>query len=167
MLLDEICDLLLPAAADATVADVRIGLGYTAVQLEEECCGLAYTFREEVAEGCGVVKSAGTLVGRQASELSAWAKSTDALAASVGLATLNALIRVPPGAVEADLANMLVCGPEDEIGMVGNFRPRAAHSGTPPGGRLRDDAGVGGGRSPSAMPDRDPVRDCLDQSHPR
>jgi hypothetical protein len=46
------------------VADVRVGLGYTAIQLNDGNCGLAYTFRNDVSEGCSVIKSAGTLVGQ-------------------------------------------------------------------------------------------------------
>ena len=76
------------------VADVRLGLGYTAVQLDDGRCGLAYTFRHELHEGCGVMSEAGTLAGRRASDLAQWAKSTDLLVSAVGLATLNALIEV-------------------------------------------------------------------------
>lgn len=64
MLLDEVCELLLTAAAGYAVADVRVGLGYTAIQLNDGNCGLAYTFRNDVSEGCSVIKSAGTLVGQ-------------------------------------------------------------------------------------------------------
>jgi hypothetical protein len=123
MLLDEICDLLLPSAAGAAVADVRIGLGYTAVLLEEGKCGLAYTFRDDIPEGCSVIRSAGTLAGRRAAELADWARSSDPLAASVGLATLNALAPPPPGATAADLLALLCPAPDDEIAMVGNFAP--------------------------------------------
>ena len=123
MLLDEVCELLLPVAAGCAVTDVRIGLGYTAVQLDDGNCGLAYTFREGVQAGCSVIQTAGTLVGQQASELAVWARSPDPLAAAVGLATLNALIRVPAGAVETDLLGLLGCEPDDVVGMVGYFGP--------------------------------------------
>lgn len=123
MLLDEICDLLLPSAAASAVADVRIGLGYTAVCLEDGNCGLAYTFRDDIPEGCSVIRSAGTLAGRRAAEFAGWARSPDPLAASIGLATLNALAPPPPGAPEADLLALLSLAPDDEIAMVGNFAP--------------------------------------------
>jgi uncharacterized protein (DUF4213/DUF364 family) len=35
MLLDNVCDQLLPVAAARSVTDVRVGLGYTAVQLDD------------------------------------------------------------------------------------------------------------------------------------
>jgi uncharacterized protein len=123
MLLDDVCDFLLPSAAGCAVADVRVGLGYTAVQLDGGNCGLAYTFRDDIREGCSVLRAAGTLVGQHASELAAWATSPDPLAAAVGLATLNALIPVPPGAVETGLLALLEIAPDDAIGMVGCFGP--------------------------------------------
>ncbi len=123
MLLDEVCDFLLPAAAARTVADVRVGLGYTAVQLDDGCCGLAYTFRDEVQEGCCVIGEAGTLTGLRASDLAIWAKSSDTVARAVGLATLNALTDVPPDAAEADLLTELQVTSKDVIGMVGYFGP--------------------------------------------
>ena len=123
MIIDDICDLLLSPAANHSVADVRVGLGYTAVQLDDGRCGLAYTFRDELQDGCCVIKVAGTLVGQQASELAAWARSPDPLAAAVGLATLNALVAVPRNAVEADLLTQLEVTSNDVVGMVGYFGP--------------------------------------------
>lgn len=123
MLLDQVCDFLLPAAVGHSVADVRLGLGYTAVQLDDGCCGLAYTFRDELHEGCGVISTAGTLVGRQASDLAQWARSTDPLVSAVGLATLNALIEAPSTAMDADLLAELRVTSNDVVGMVGYFGP--------------------------------------------
>lgn len=123
MLLDEICDLLLPSAEGCGVADVRIGLGYTAVCLDDGNCGLAYTFRDDIPEGCSVIRSAGTLAGRRAAELAVWARSADPLAASIGLATLNALAPPPAGAPEADLLALISLAPDDEVVMAGNFAP--------------------------------------------
>jgi hypothetical protein len=123
MLIDEICEALLPSAAGRVVADIRIGLGYTAVQLDDGSCGLAYTFRDEIAEGCSVLKAAGTLCGRPAQELARWAHLPDPLAAATGLATLNALAGRPPGAADTGFLTALGCRPEDEAGMVGYFGP--------------------------------------------
>ena len=123
MLIDEVCDFLLPAAAAHAVADVRVGLGYTAVQLDDGRCGLAYTFRDDVQEGCCVISEAGTLTGRRAADLATWAKSSDAVARVVGLATLNALTDVPPDTAEAGLLTEFQVTSKDVIGMVGYFGP--------------------------------------------
>src|SRR5579885_425230 len=93
MLIDEVCDFLLPAAAAAVVEDVRVGLGYTAVRLDGGRCGLAYTFRDEIPAGCCVINSAGTLTG------------------------------VPPGAADEDLLTELRVTSNDAVGMVGYFGP--------------------------------------------
>jgi uncharacterized protein (DUF4213/DUF364 family) len=123
MLINEICDFLMPAAALRSIADVRIGLGYTAVRLDDGHCGLSYTFRNEIHEGCCVIREAGTLSGRPASLLAEWTRSTDPIASAAGLATLNALTDVPPGAAEADLLAELHVASSDAVGMVGYFGP--------------------------------------------
>ncbi len=69
MVIDDICDLLLSPAAKHFVVDVRVGLGYTAVQLDDGRCGLAYTLRDDIQEGCCVIYSrrlAGGTVGARA-----------------------------------------------------------------------------------------------------
>ena len=50
----KIIDSLLDQSSAIKVVDVRIGLRYTAVLLEDDRIGLAYTFREEAQSGCSV-----------------------------------------------------------------------------------------------------------------
>jgi hypothetical protein len=122
MLLDDVCDQLLPLAAARSVTDVRVGLGYTAVQLDDGRCGLAYTFRHATGGGCCVVKKAGTLCGQSASELAQSAHSQDSIVAALGLATLNAL--TPSGLPSAgDILDLLAIEPTETVGMVGYFSP--------------------------------------------
>jgi hypothetical protein len=123
VVIDELHDLLADRAGGSAVLDVRVGLGYTAVRLDTGACGLAYTFRDEAAEGCCVMEHAGSIAGRQARELAGWAKGLDATMVSVGLATLNALVDPPPAAVEAGIASSLRLEPNDIVGMVGYFGP--------------------------------------------
>jgi uncharacterized protein (DUF4213/DUF364 family) len=123
MLIDELHERLADRAPGVLVQDVRIGLGYTAVRLNTGACGLAYTFREEAGEGCSVVQRAGSIAGRQVTELAGWAKELNAVTAAVGLATLNALIEAPLGTTEEDIASALRVKPSDVVGMVGYFGP--------------------------------------------
>lgn len=125
MLIDEVCDTLLPAGAARSINDARVGLGYTAVRLDNGRCGLAYTFRGEAHEGCCVIPEAGALTGRRASDLAEWAKSKDPIVSAIGLATLNALTDAPPGTQQGDVLQELHVTAEDVIGMVGNFGPLA------------------------------------------
>lgn len=123
MLIDEIYKQVLAIAAEHRATDVRVGLGYTAVALEDGRCGLAYTLHEKEYESCTVIAEAGTLAGRKASELIAWMKQPDETACALGLATANALIDVPPGAAQSDILDLLPVGSDDAVGMIGYFGP--------------------------------------------
>lgn len=122
MILQELCDLLVPAAQEKHAADVRLGLGYTGVLLDDGRCGLAYTFRHETNYGCTAFSAAGTLQGRTASELLALSKTPGVLPAAVALATGNALSQ-PPADATADGLALLNIRPTDTVGMVGYFGP--------------------------------------------
>ena len=123
MLADEIVEQGLKLTNKHTAEDIRIGLGYTAVRLDDGRCGLAYTLHEQEYESCCVVPEAGKLAGRTASKLIPWIKSSDVTASAVGLATLNALIPEPATAVESDILDLLQVGTEDTVGMIGYFGP--------------------------------------------
>jgi uncharacterized protein len=111
-------------AREAVVADVRIGLGYTAVKLSDERTGVAYTFRDEAKGGCSVFEALRPLVGRSAVDLLALLESKDAIEAGVGLACANALVNKRDSEqIEGDILDHLGVGPEDDVGMVGNFGP--------------------------------------------
>jgi uncharacterized protein len=126
MLADELVEYGLKTAGPHTTADIRIGLGYTAVRLDNSSCGLAYTLHEKEYESCCVMPDAGKLAGRKAAELIPWIKSPDVTTSAVGLATLNAILPMPAAAVESDILDVLPVGPEDTVGMVGYFGPLVA-----------------------------------------
>jgi uncharacterized protein len=123
MLASEIVEHGLNLAQQHVTTDIRIGLGYTAVRLENGSCGLAYTLHEKEYESCCVIPDAGKLAGRKASELIPWMQSPDVTACAVGLATLNAILPTPAAAVESDILDLLPVGPEDTVGMIGYFGP--------------------------------------------
>jgi uncharacterized protein len=123
MLADDIVQHGIELAQQHTAADIRIGLGYTAVRLENGRCGLAFTLHEDEYESCCVISEAGSLAGRKASELIPWMKLKDTTACAVGLATLNALVAPPAAAVDSDILDLLPAGPEDTVGMIGYFGP--------------------------------------------
>jgi uncharacterized protein (DUF4213/DUF364 family) len=117
---------LLEAEAKAIrIADVRIGLGYTAVLTESGSAGLAYTPREELGRGCSVLSGERPLAGRHAAELLAHLRATDALERAVGLATANPLIgmREVENTCEGDVLDVVALKSEDRVGMVGYFGP--------------------------------------------
>jgi hypothetical protein len=112
------------AAREVAVADVRIGLGYTAVLLADGRSGVAYTFRDEARGGCSVFTGIRPLSGRPADDLLALLESHDAIEAGVGLACANALAnRNEPEQLTGDILEHLEVRPEDDVVMVGYFGP--------------------------------------------
>lgn len=123
MLAEDICSAALALAGDVRTSDIRVGLGYTAVLLEDGRCGLAYTLHEKEYESCSVLAEAGRISGRRASDLLPWMKLPDETACAVGLAAANAVIGSPEGSLESDILEMLSVAPEDAVGMIGYFGP--------------------------------------------
>ena len=110
-------------ARNERVGDVRIGLGYTAVQLQGGSTGVALTFPPE-SGGCSVFQGLRPLTGCAASDLLALLPSADPVESAVGLACANALANRPGGEfVDGDVLDHLDLSPEDNVGMVGNFGP--------------------------------------------
>lgn len=111
-------------AGDLKVKDIRIGLCYTAVQLDNGQLGLAYTFCDSLTRGCSVFDTSQTIAGRPAKELLSLFDSDNLIASAVALATANALLNsshhayVPGPAVE-----QIQFYPDDQVGMIGNFSP--------------------------------------------
>ncbi len=117
-------DTLSPLAAGRTVADVRIGLGYTAVQLDHGDTGLAWT--PPCRDGCCThLPAAGSLTGRAAGDLLAYLVDERPLLRTLGVATGNALLAaVPrPDATTADALDLLAVTAADRVAMVGYFGP--------------------------------------------
>ncbi len=121
-------DHLKTQAASATVTDVRIGLGYTAVRLDTGHAGVAWT-PKEMAGGCTHMRSAGTLSGRRTAEVLAMlGDPQSALSRAVGLAAANALLAAGPrpAASREEVVSSLGITADDRVAMVGYFAPVVA-----------------------------------------
>ncbi|NMA12861.1 MAG: DUF364 domain-containing protein [Chloroflexi bacterium] len=124
MISNRLIDHAISKADDRKIKDIRAGLAYTAVMLDDNSCGLAYTFRNELDCICGVINEAGSIIGRSASEIIPWLNSKNLLAASMGLATINAILNISSDRwEEGNIITDLKVAPTDTFGMVGNFRP--------------------------------------------
>ncbi|UCH00885.1 MAG: DUF364 domain-containing protein [Deltaproteobacteria bacterium] len=111
-------------AGNQIVTDLRVGLGYTAVEVSYKDVGLAYTFSRDVSRRCTVGKETGEITGRSAKELFGWLRKGDLLSTAIGLATLNALLQAYlPESLGKDFLQFLKIGPKDRVGMVGFFPP--------------------------------------------
>lgn len=111
-------------AGGCHVTDVRIGLGYTAVQLDDGSTGVAYTFRENALQGCSVFTGARPLAGRLAAELLEYLDSAVSIERTVGVATANALLNTDGTEyLGGDTLEHIALTEHDCVGMVGFFAP--------------------------------------------
>jgi uncharacterized protein len=106
------------------VREVRIGVGYAAVALDENHTGLAAVIRENLAPHCGVVAKAGTLSGMPASELLMYlVNGRNSVEKALGLAVANAVLRTQAPREESDTLALMDLSSKDHVAMVGLFRP--------------------------------------------
>ncbi len=121
----KIIDFSKPASNGLIAADVRIGLGYTTVRLDNGNIGLAWT-AESHSGSCTHEAKAGTLAGRPAAELlEMLVNPRNPLSRSVGLAAANAISAgLPrPETTKEDVLGLLKIQPSDHVAMVGFFGP--------------------------------------------
>ncbi|MGI6616798.1 MAG: Rossmann-like domain-containing protein [Saccharofermentanales bacterium] len=124
MIANKLIELAMSKAGDRKIKDLRAGLSYTAVLLDDDACGLAYTFRNELGCFCGILHEAGSIIGRSATEVIPWLDSKNLLKASMGLATINAVLNTASDRwEEGNVVTALEVNPADTFGMVGNFGP--------------------------------------------
>ncbi|MBD3308121.1 hypothetical protein GF339_16880 [candidate division KSB3 bacterium] len=113
------------------LTDVRIGLGYTAIQLSSGHCGLACLLRHKLDQDtCSLLDHAGTLTGMKASHAVPLLRTPNVVTASVGLATINALAAKhlpPPPSDDPPLSDLLHLTPDDRIAMIGHIEPIIQH----------------------------------------
>lgn len=109
-------------AEHTRVIDVRIGLCYTAVLLDNGSGGVAYTFRDEIPQGCLFREK--PLAGEKASRVIEGITSSDLLERTVGIAAANALLNSESGdLIGGDTLEVLSPEEDDIVGMVGYFGP--------------------------------------------
>ena len=122
MILETLKELAEKKARGMIVTDVRIGLCYTAVLLDNGTAGVALTFRKEIPPGCS--KAAKPLAGQAALDIIKGITSADLLERTVGIAAANALLNEErDGLIEGDTLKLLSPAEKDIVGMVGYFGP--------------------------------------------
>jgi uncharacterized protein len=120
----KIVEFLEPRSRNLEVRDVRIGLGYTAVLLDDNRAGVAFTLGADNAGCCSPFPGSRTLAGRTAAELLQFLASSSRLEIVVGLATANALANIkPPEGTTGDVLDAISLFPQDKVAMIGNFAP--------------------------------------------
>jgi uncharacterized protein (DUF4213/DUF364 family) len=106
------------------VADARIGVGYSAVSLDNGQLGVAYTFLDGLAGGCDVYGGPRPLAGMPAGELLALPADDSALESALVLACINALVNTRDKSYSDGAAiENLDFRSDDRVGMIGHFAP--------------------------------------------
>ncbi len=121
----KIINFLSPVSEGLSVADVRIGMRYTSVRLDNGNTGIAWTGQAH-SGCCSDAPEAGTLAGKPAGELLDMLAATDNfLYRTIGLATANALGagRPHPETISVEILELIDIQPSDHVVMVGFFGP--------------------------------------------
>lgn len=127
MILNALKHYALKKAGASGIKDIRMGLGYTAAQLENGAAGVAYTFRDAAGGGCSVFSGKRPLAGQPGRDVLQYLCSPLSLERTVGLAVANALLNGDnPAFSEGDILDCLDITKDDTVGMVGYFAPLIA-----------------------------------------
>lgn len=113
------------SAKDRQVADLRIGLGYTGVRLDNDATGIAAVLFDALPHGCTVIPMAGGFAGSSALDLLKFlVDGKNPLEIALGLACANALITLPANAGEdKEATTYLNLRSGEKVAMVGLFAP--------------------------------------------
>jgi len=112
-----------PAVRGASLEDIRVGTFWAAVKTSLGT-GLASTLSSEAhRHGSPPVADAGRLLDRRPLELAALARSASVTEASIGVATVNALLGEPTGRVSEDNASEILAerAAARRLAMIGRF----------------------------------------------
>ena len=124
MIIDDLIEYSLAKVRPRKIKDVRAGLGYTCVMLDNNDCGLAYSFRNALGENCDALSIAGSLIGKSGEEIIPWLKDSNCLKSAIGLATINAVLNNKQEILNVgNILGTTAVAPSDTIGMVGMVKP--------------------------------------------
>lgn len=113
-----------PLAEKVSVADLRLGLGYSCIELSDGRSGVAWTPDKRQSGSCTHLRNAGNINGLPAAETLTWLRSENLLERAVGLATFNALnSRVERNLLDDEATSLLELTSKDHVVMVGYFAP--------------------------------------------
>ncbi len=113
------------SAKNRRIADLRVGLSYVGVCLDNGAAGIAALLTDKTPRGCTVLKEAGTYAGSDAKGALAYlVEGHSALHRAIGLATANALIESSRDTTEdTEATTYFNLRPGEKVAMVGLFAP--------------------------------------------
>ena len=113
------------AVKNHKTADVRIGLGYTGVRLDNNATGIAAVLFDALPHGCTAIPTAGNFAGSPAADLLKFlVNGKNPLEIALGLACANALLETPADCGDnQEATNYLNLKSGEKVAMVGLFAP--------------------------------------------
>jgi len=125
-ILNRLYDRLELCAKNRWIADLRVGLSYVGVMLDNGAVGIAALLPDKAPRGCTVLKEAGTYAGSDAEDmLKLLVEGKNSLHLAMGLALANALAG-PPQTDETEdreATTYFNLQPGEKVAMVGLFSP--------------------------------------------
>ena len=128
-ILNRLYEQVKSSAQNRKVIDLRIGLGYIGVRLDNDATGIAAVSLSVLSHGCKVVPAAGSFIGAPAADLLQYlVAGKNSLEIAIGLATANALIEPfsPDTVDDREATTYLDLQKGVKVVMVGLFAPLVA-----------------------------------------
>jgi uncharacterized protein (DUF4213/DUF364 family) len=124
-ILNRLYERLESSAKKRRIADLRVGLSYVGVKLDNGAAGLAAVLSDITLMGCTVLPEADRYAGSVASDVLKYLlDGTNALHWAIGLATANALVEpLSDEAEDREATTYLNLQPGEKVAMVGLFTP--------------------------------------------
>ena len=121
MIIDEIIAYAQTLCKEQKISDVRLGRQFAAVSLDDGSCGIAYLLNQY--EYCKGITIPGTMKGMKAQDMIKLAAGLNSSEASLGIATINALLQKQTFALEIyeNAIDAIDIKKTDTIGMIGSF----------------------------------------------
>lgn len=125
IILNRLYEYIESSAKERQIADLRIGLSYAGVKLDNDAAGLAAVLPDITIRGCTVLPDAGSYAGSPAiNVLKYLIQGRSALHSAIGLAAANALTKPPSLSTEdREATTYLNLQPGEKVAMVGLFAP--------------------------------------------
>mgnify|MGYP000280102772 CR=1 FL=1 len=124
MLVQELINYSKQYADNRKIEDIRVGIGYIVVLLNDGSCGTSFTFRGELGPKCGQLDEAGNLIGKKANELIEWAMDINLIKAGIGVAVINAVLqKYVKDYKQEDAIEVIDIKEGDTLGMIGYYKP--------------------------------------------
>ena len=126
-ILNRLYDQLESSADERSIADLRVGLSYVGVRLDNNTAGLAAVLPDLTFKGCTVLADAGSYAGSPVKGVLKYlVEGKNSLHRSIGLAAANALIGASFAEVETEdreATTYFNLQPGEKVAMVGLFAP--------------------------------------------